>query len=402
MSLENIFATALKAIMINKGRSFLTMLGVIIGVGSVVLLTSIGTGLQAYVSEQFQSLGSNTLYVVPGDPFGSGAGSEQAIVERTKPTLKRRYLSEILRANRDTIIRGMATSLSSGEAKFGSATKKATLYGIAGDYEKVQNTKATKGAWFTDSDEANSRKVVLLGPKIATELFGEVDPLNKRIKLDGQSYEVIGILEEKGGGFGGPSFDTYIYLPLNTLFDNFNAEIISSFVFQVRDQDDIGLAKAGIEKSLEKNLKKDDFTVFDQTQLLETINSILGVLTAGLGGIAAISLVVGGIGIMNIMLVSVTERTREIGLRKALGATPNVILAQFLIEATLLSGIGGLIGIGIAFLGTLAIQQVFPARILPESIALAFGVSSAVGMIFGAAPARSASKLSPIEALRSE
>jgi putative ABC transport system permease protein len=402
MNIENIFATALKAILINKSRSFLTMLGVIIGVGSVVLLTSIGTGLQAYVGEQFQSLGSNTLYVVPGNPFGGNAGSEQAIVERTKPTLKRRYLSEILRSNRDTLVRGMATAVSSSEAKYAANTKKVSLYGIAGDYEKIQNTKATKGEWFTDTDEANSRKVVLLGPKIATELFGEIDPVNKKIKLDGQSYEVIGVLEAKGGGFGGPSFDNYIYIPLNTLSNNFDAKIISSFVFEVRDQSDIPIAKAGIQKSMEKNLKKDDFTVFDQTQLLETINSILGVLTAGLGGIAAISLVVGGIGIMNIMLVSVTERTREIGLRKALGATPNVILAQFLIEATLLSGIGGLIGIGIAFLGTLAIQSVFPARILPESILLAFGVSSAVGMIFGAAPARHASKLSPIEALRSE
>ncbi len=142
--------------------------------------------------------------------------------------------------------------------------------------------------------------------------------------------------------------------------------------------------------------------MFDQTQLLSTINSILGILTAGLGGIAAISLVVGGIGIMNIMLVSVTERTREIGLRKALGATPNVILLQFLIEAALLSAIGGMIGVGIAFIGTTIIQRFFPARILPEAILLAFGVSTAVGVIFGAAPARSASKLSPIEALRSE
>ena len=401
MNIENIFATALKAILINKRRSFLTMLGVIIGVGSVVLLTSIGTGLQSYVSDSFQSLGSNTLYVVPGNPFG-GSSSTDAIVERTKPTLKRRYLGEVLRANRDSIVRGMASGISSAQAKFGSVTKKATLYGIVGDYAKIQNTKTDKGAWFTDADEATSRKVVVLGPKIATEVFGQVDPVNKKIKLDGISYEVVGVTESKGGGFGGPSFDDYVYIPLNTLFDNFNTQIISSLVFEVKDKTDIPAAKTGIAKVLNQYLKKDDYTIFDQTQLLQTINSILGVLTAGLGGIAAISLVVGGIGIMNIMLVSVTERTREIGLRKALGATPNVILAQFLIEATLLSAIGGLIGIILAFLGTLAIQRFFPAKILPESILLAFGVSSAVGMIFGAAPARSASKLSPIEALRSE
>jgi len=401
MNIENIFATALKAILINKRRSFLTMLGVIIGVGSVVLLTSIGTGLQSYVSDSFQSLGSNTLYVVPGNPFG-GSSSTDAIVERTKPTLKRRYLGEVLRANRDSIVRGMASGISSAQAKFGSVTKKATLYGIVGDYAKIQNTKTDKGAWFTDADEATSRKVVVLGPKIATEVFGQVDPVNKKIKLDGISYEVVGVTESKGGGFGGPSFDDYVYIPLNTLFDNFNTQIISSLVFEVKDKTDIPAAKTGIAKVLDQYLKKDEYTIFDQTQLLQTINSILGVLTAGLGGIAAISLVVGGIGIMNIMLVSVTERTREIGLRKALGATPNVILAQFLIEATMLSAIGGLIGIILAFLGTLVIQRFFPAKILPESILLAFGVSSAVGMIFGAAPARSASKLSPIEALRSE
>jgi len=405
MSFENTFYTALKAILVNKRRAFLTMLGVIIGVGSVVLLTSIGTGLQSYVTDQFASLGSNSLYVVPGNPFGSGGGfssGQDQIAERSKPTLKREDLEKILRSNRDTVSRGVAASTGTGEARYAQVTKKVTLYATTAGYDVVQNTKATKGRWYDASDDQLGRRVAVLGPKIATELFGEVDPVNKKIKLDGQSYTVIGITEAKGGGFGGPSLDNYVYLPLNTLRDNFNVLLISTFVFQTVDQASIPDAKTGIENVLLKRLKKDDFTVFDQSQLLTTINSILGVLTLGLGGIAAISLVVGGIGIMNIMLVSVTERTKEIGLRKALGATPNTILTQFLIEASLLSGIGGLIGIGIAFLGTLAIQSFFPARILPSSILLAFGVSTAVGVIFGAAPARFASKLSPIEALRSE
>lgn len=405
MNLENTFYTALKAIFVNKRRAFLTMLGVIIGVGSVVLLTSIGTGLQSYVADQFASLGSNTLYVVPGNPFGSNGGfsnSQDAVAERSKPTLKIEDLERILRANRDTLVRGIAASTGSGEAKYGQVTKKVTLYGTSAGYEIVQNTKTTQGRWYDSSDDQISRRVIVLGPKIATELFGEVDPINKKVKLDGQAYTVIGVLESKGGGFGGPSFDNYVYMPLSTLRANFNIEIISTFNFQTVDQASIPAAKTGITNVLLKRLKKDQFTVFDQTQLLTTINSVLGVLTVGLGGIAAISLVVGGIGIMNIMLVSVTERTKEIGLRKALGATPSTILTQFLIEASLLSGIGGLIGIGIAFLGTLAIQRFFPARILPSSIMLAFGVSTAVGVIFGAAPARYASKLSPIEALRSE
>ncbi len=404
MNFENTFYTALKAILVNKRRAFLTMLGVIIGVGSVVLLTSIGTGLQSYVADSFASLGSNTLYVVPGNPFGGGGGfsSQNAAIEQSKPTLKLTDLETILRSNRDTISHGIAASIGSGEAKYAQVIKKVTLYGTSVGYDVVQNTKTTEGRWYDAADDSLNRRVAVLGPKIATTLFGNVDPVNKKIKLDGQTYNVIGVLESKGGGFGGPSFDDYVYLPLNTLKTNFNVQVISTFVFETIDKTSIPAAKIGITNILSKRLKATDFTVFDQSQLLTTINSILGILTAGLGGIAAISLVVGGIGIMNIMLVSVTERTKEIGLRKALGATPNTILTQFLIEASLLSGIGGLIGIGIAFLGTLAIQKFFPAQILPSSILLAFGVSTAVGVVFGAAPARYASKLSPIEALRSE
>lgn len=401
MNLSNTFSIALKAIMLNKRRSFLTMLGVIIGVGSVVLLTSLGTGLQSYVEESFASLGTNTLYVVPGDPFSGGTGND-AVIESLKPTLKQRQLAEILRKNRDTISAGVVTAFDRAEAKYGNVTKKVTIYGVGPAYEEVQNTKAVKGNWYNEVDDARSKRVVMLGPKIAEELFGQVDPVNKKVKLSGQSYTVLGVLEEKGGGFGGPSFDNYIYVPITTFFDNFTVEVIDSFVLSVRSKEDVPAVKKAIEDLLLEDLKADEFTVFDQTELLKTINSILSVLTAGLGGIAAISLVVGGIGIMNIMLVSVAERTREIGLRKALGATPNTILLQFLIEAALLSTIGGMIGVGIAFLGTLAIQQFFPARILPESIIIAFSVSVVVGVIFGSAPARNAAKLSPIEALRSE
>jgi putative ABC transport system permease protein len=337
MNIANTFFIAIRAILLNKRRSFLTMLGVIIGVGSVVLLTSLGTGLQSYVKDQFASLGSNVLYVVPGNPFAQGAASENAILERTRPTLDQKQLSALLRQHRDILLEGAASAVDTAEAKYGNVTKRVTLYGIDASYPDVLNSPTSKGTWFTDSDNGRSKRVVLLGPKIAEELFGSTDPVNKRIKLDGQTYTVLGVLESKGGGFGGPNLDNYVYLPLNTLFDNFATQTINNFVIKVRSQEDIAIAKSVIEKDLLKDLKKDEFTVFDQTELLKTINNVLGVLTAGLGGIAAISLVVGGIGIMNIMLVSVTERTREIGLRKALGATPNVILLQFLIEAAFLS-----------------------------------------------------------------
>ncbi len=403
--MSTIFAIAIKAILTNKVRAFLTMLGVIIGVGSVVLLTSLGTGLQSYVKDQFLSLGSNALYVSPGKLFGENggfSGGEAAQIDAAKPILKRAQFNRIMRDNRDVIESGTVTALGTGEAHYKATSKRVTFFGVTSAYEQVRNTKAAKGEWFTDADEAKSTRVAMLGSKIADELFGSVDPVNKKFQVEGKTYLVKGVLEQKGGGFGGPSFDNYIYLPINTLFDDFNTELVDSFIFKARDGADVGDTKTRIEKTMLDYLKEDEFTVFDQTQLLQTINQILGVLTAGLGGIAAISLVVGGIGIMNIMLVSVTERTREIGLRKALGATPNVILLQFLIEAALLSIIGGLIGLTIAFLGSLAIQSFFPAKVTLEAVLLAFGVSTVVGLVFGAAPASRAAKLSPIEALRYE
>jgi putative ABC transport system permease protein len=380
------------------------MLGVIIGVGSVVLLTSIGTGLQAYVTDQFASLGTNILYVVPGNPFGEngGFGGEQSMISSTKPVLKRNYYNLVIRNNRDLIKNGVVTSVNIADAKYAKTSKKVTLYGVTSSYETVYNSPAEKGRWFTDSEEEKAERSVLLGPQIAEDLFGQVDPINKSILLGGQSYNVLGVLEEKGGGFGGPSFDSYVYLPIETSFKYFDTELIDSFIFEVRDKDQIKEAKLAIEKTMGRELKDDEFTVFDQTQLLSTITSILGMLTVGLGGISAISLLVGGIGIMNIMLVSVTERTREIGLRKALGATPNLILAQFLIEAAMLSILGGLIGLLIAYLGSLALQPYFPAKVTMGAVILAFGVSTAVGLIFGVAPAKKAAKLSPIEALRYE
>jgi putative ABC transport system permease protein len=405
MPFEQIFSIALKALWINKVRSFLTMLGVIIGVGSVVLLTSIGTGLQSFVTEQFDALGSNIIFVVPGNPLGDGGGfgnQQQAVLERFRPTLKREQLDKIIRDNRDVILDGTATAAGVAQMRYRDVSQNISLYGVTDTYERVQNHPAEIGKWFTQADESRGRRVILLGSSVAEEFFGAEDPIGREIRLDAQRYTVIGVLESKGGGFGGPNFDSFVYVPLKTLQDNFNVEVIANLIFIARDAELIPEAIERIESYLLTEIEEDKFSVYDQTELLATINEVLGALTVGLGGIAAISLVVGGIGIMNIMLVSVTERTREIGLRKALGATPNIILTQFLIEAALLSIIGGGIGLIIAYFGSIAMQAFFPARVTMDAVMLAFGVSTVVGLVFGAAPARRAAKLSPIEALRYE
>lgn len=400
----NALRIAVGAIFTNKTRTFLTMLGVIIGVGSVILLTSIGTGLQNYVSEQFNSFGANNIYVMPGDIFGDSgggfaAGSGQAAMANNKMRLRDLKAVENLREH---IVAAAPEYTATAQVAYKEKNKRVMIYGTNASYATITDTKTDKGRFFTQAEYLDKAKVIVLGPKIAENLFGKEDPVGKRVRVASETFRVVGVAATRGGGLAGPTLDNMIYMPVEVAMNLFNAEAISQMSIQVRSADEIPAAIADVKKELGKRLKKDEFSVMDQTKILETVNQVLGALTAGLGGIAAISLVVGGIGILNIMLVSVIERTREIGLRKALGATPNVILTQFLIESALLSVCGGMIGTAIAYLLTLVVNQFIPAKVTMDSVVLAFGVSAVIGIVFGVIPARRASQLSPIEALRYE
>ena len=404
MNLTNTIKIAVQAIFTNKLRSFLTTLGVVIGVASVVLLIAIGNGLQVFITGQFESLGANTINVVPGDPFGEGGGfgnRDSQLSAFSSVKIKYSDVSDIRRLGYP-ISKVAPLAQSSAKTSFRQEEATTTIVGTEPEYQQILNSEIDSGRFFDNQENNKKSRVAVIGPDIAEEIFGQVDPIGKKIKVNSQTFSVIGVTKAKGGSFGGPSFDSYVIIPLQTYFSLFDSNQILQIAIQIESAEQIDQGIEKVENLLLKRLEDDEFSVFETKQILEIINQILSTLTLGLGGIAAISLVVGGIGIMNIMLVSVTERTREIGLRKALGATPNTILTQFLVEAILLSLLGGFIGIVIAYLLSIIINNFFPAQISLDAVILAFSVSSAIGIIFGVAPARSASKLSPIEALRYE
>lgn len=404
MIYQTIARTALTSILRNKTRSFLTTLGVIIGVLSVILLTSIGNGLTTFVEEQFQALGSNLLIVAPGEIVNEEGGfnQEQAVLALATSKLS---LSDAQALGRIGSPITAVTPVIEGSAEVRSPQGKRNGFIIASgaEYTYLRNTKAVQGRFFNSADVSGSRKVVVIGSKIAEKLFVGVDPVGQSVTINRIKFKIIGVSEPKSSGsFGGPDIDSSVYVPITTAQKSLSLEKISYILAQVDDEQNIPLAKSRIESVMNRRLNEEDYSVTDQSEILETIQTILSTLTVGLAGIAAISLVVGGIGIMNIMLVAVSERTREIGLRKALGATPANIMVQFLIESAVLSTLGGTIGIILGILGALAMRSFFPATPAVNSILLAFGVSIATGIVFGVFPARKAARLSPIEALRYE
>lgn len=392
---------AFRALQTNKVRSILTMLGIIIGVSSVILLISIGTGLQEYVTTQFQSLGANTIFIMPGKMDLKNMRST-GVAMMTVSKLEITDVEDIQRASSLIAFASPAVA-GAGIITYRGKTVSTEMAGVWENYFQIMNFTPVNGDLIQQNDVERSRKVIVLGDKPATDLFGDTDPVGKYLDVGGVRYLVKGRLAPKGsGGAMGANIDDHAFIPYTTALRQFNQTKPYMIAVKTVSQSDVEQASNDITRVLLRRLKSDDFTVMKQTDLLNTITQFLEVITIALGGIAAISLLVGGIGIMNIMLVSVTERTREIGLRKFVGATPRDILMQFLIESIILSLLGGIIGITIGTLGSLAMNVMIKTYVSAWSVLLASGFSALIGIIFGVAPAYRASRLDPIEALRYE
>jgi putative ABC transport system permease protein len=398
MNLLEYALLALTALAANKVRAVLTMLGIIIGVASVILLVAIGSGLQAFITDQFKSLGSNTVYIMPGKMDLKNAKGPMLSVSKFELT----DVSDLIRGS--TAIRTVAPmTASTGTITFEGESVSTEVVGTWESYFSIQNFTATSGDIIRQSDVERVRKVVTLGATPAKDLFGDRDPVGEYITLNNIRYQVKGVLDAKGGsGAMGASVDDHAFIPLTTALRQFNQTKPLAIMIGAANQDDVARAAEDAKQILGRRLKPDDFTVMQQNDLLNTITQLLGAVTIALGGIAAISLLVGGIGIMNIMLVSVTERTHEIGLRKAVGGRPQDILFQFLIESVVLSVVGGSIGIALGELGALALSSFIHTSVTLWSVLLAFGFSATIGIIFGVAPAIRAARLDPIVALRYE
>ncbi len=359
MKISTLARSAIISISRNKLRSFLTTLGVVIGVLSVILLTSIGNGLTVFVEKQFETLGSNLLIISPGEIVSEEGGFNQEAAALSMATSKL-SLSDVSSLERVGYPLGEVSPVIEGsiDVRTDQGKRKGFSVATTPEYSKLRSTKTTKGRFWSESDVSSSRKVAVIGSKIAEKLFVGENPVGQTVTLNRIKFEVVGVAEPKSSGsFGGPDIDSSVYIPITTARSTLGQEKISYILVQAADKKEITRAIARIKEVMGRRLDSEDFSVIDQAEILKTIQTILGTLTIGLAGIAAISLIVGGIGITNIMLVAVSERTREIGLRKALGATPNNILTQFLIESAVLSTLGGLVGILLGILGAWAILR---------------------------------------------
>lgn len=390
----------------NKFRAFLTMLGIIIGVASVIAMLAIGQGSKKSIQDQMSSMGSNLVFVMPGSQQRGGAmmgnSSSQALTLNDVVAIKKQcqYITAVSPEVR-----------TSGQAVFGNKNWPTSIYGSDVDYISIKKIEVKSGRMFSEKEVKSLAKVCLVGETVIENLFGKgADPIGQTIRYKNIPFKVIGVLSEKGDNSFGQDQDDLLLAPYTTVQRRILAiEHIQSIYTSAVSEEKTTEAIAELESVLRKNHKiinpdDDDFRVMSQSELVKTFTSISDILTALLGAISGISLLVGGIGIMNIMYVSVTERTREIGLRMSIGGKGKDILMQFLIESIMLSVLGGVIGILFGYLAASVVGSLmsWPVVITTNSVVLAFAVCSIIGIFFGWYPARKASNLNPIDALRYE
>jgi len=407
--LENI-KVAFQALFLNKMRSFLTMLGIIIGVGAVVAMLSIGMGAQQSVIQSVQDIGSNLIIITPGNPEEEeGIGQQMAMGGTQQSKLKEGDLSAIEREA--TLITEVAPVVfSTSIVSYMNKSTQSTVYASTENGRGLYNMEVEEGKFYSRSDVSNSLSVAVIGQTIVTKLFGNINPVGKIIKIDGQNFKIIGTLETRGTDTFGNDQDDFISMPVTTAQNKlYGLDSYNMILAQSVSEKDIDAASDEIESILKRhrNIRSGetaDFSVRNQTQILDIISTITGIFTVVIAGIAGISLLVGGIGIMNIMMVSVTERTREIGIRKAIGAKNRDILIQFLVESIVLSVTGGIFGILFAVIVSELLSRftILDTSITWIPIVIALSFSTIIGLFFGIYPAMRAARLNPIDALRYE
>jgi len=404
MSALECILTALRSLSQNKVRSFLTTLGVIIGVMSVILLISLGEAAQAYIQKEFAGMGSNVLIVSPGkqettsDMIVVTGGSFRKLTYENAKEIKRKGIG----------VKGVSADvIGAGQIRYGSRQRNCLVIGVTEDFDEIRQLRTQIGRFIDAQDIDRNNRVVVIGTEVRKELFGNKQALYEKITINRRSHTVIGILEEKGMMLG-VNLNDLVLIPLPSAQQMFNGgeDELMEILVSAKTEQDIKPATESIREILTAaHDYTEDFTVTDQDGMIDSFGKIFAALRFMLAGIACISLLVGGIGIMNIMLVSVRERTQEVGIRKAVGAKRKDIGTQFLIEAVTLSVFGGMMGVGISWIGTLIIGFLYPT--LPVglsmwSVAMAFSFSLTVGVFFGVYPAVKASGVDPVEALRYE
>jgi putative ABC transport system permease protein len=379
----------------SKVRTFLTSLGITIGVLSVVMLIALGLGLKNYIQGQFESLGANLVMVMPGSGF-TGGGFGAGIVGGAE--FDERDAASLARIEGVDYV--VPLFFKSTQVEAGGGKKFAYVMGVNEDYFSLMNKNPVAGEFFSKSDVAARAKVVVLGHSIADDLFeNPADAVGKTVRFENLRLKVVGVIEKTGDN----EQDRSLIMPYKTTYGSLNPrKTFWSIYVGVGSKDSVEGVKEEARQILLKRYNEDDFSVTEQSEILSTINQIFGIINAVLVAIGSISLLVGGIGIMNIMYATVTERTKEVGVRRAVGATQKDILLQFLTESLILSVFGGVVGLILATLIVLVIRLFFPASINFLSVIITFAISSAIGIFFGVFPARRAAKLPPIEAIRYE